>query len=438
MTSVARAAAERALEPFRPDVDGPWDARAAAHLLRRTSFGGTLARRAHVLGLGPSAALDELLADPEPSGDFALTLRLLATLRALDDLETAQASWLRRMLDDEHPFREALALFWHGHFATSVAKVGRVRLLEDQVDTFRSLGSGRLDALVLAVCKDPAMIVWLDGNANRRHHPNENLARELMELFTLGKGAYDEHDVLEAARAFSGWQERDGRFRFVPGEHDDGKKTLLGRSGALDGGDVVDACVSHPSCARFVAGKLARAFVRPVLDASLLDALGARFAELQLDVLAFLRELLGSRLFYDASSRLSLVKSPVQLAVGAVRALGCSVDARFLARTVEALGQSLYAPPSVKGWDGQRAWLSAATLVGRANLAAALAGDGGELGVRHPEPPDDDDRPPLEHLHDLLLEGRAPPAVIDALRPHAGQADLVRATLLALPEYQLA
>ncbi|MHC4846395.1 MAG: DUF1800 family protein, partial [Planctomycetota bacterium] len=231
MTRGSVAAADAALAAY----DGPFGDAEAAHLLRRTSFGGTPEERREIVELGPArAAIDRTSAPADESG-YARVLEALAPLASTDTLAISQSIWLTRMLRDPRPFRELLTLFWHGHFATSVTKVGRTRLLVKQVATLRELGQGPFGELLSAIARDPAMIVWLDGNANRRHHPNENFARELMELFALGVGHYTEDDVLEAARAFTGWHEHNGRYRFNPHEHDEGGKTVLGRSGALGG-----------------------------------------------------------------------------------------------------------------------------------------------------------------------------------------------------------
>ncbi len=437
MTAPTRHRPAQALEPYRPGIDGPFGPAEAGHLLRRAAFGGTLAERRRIETEGPSAAVRRLTTAPPRSEEYERTLELISVLDSVDELDTAQSLWLTRMLRTPYPFGENLALFWHGHFATSIDKVARLPLMSAQVETLRRLGDGRLEPLVMAVSRDPAMIVWLDGNANRRHQANENYARELFELFTLGIGHYGEDDVRDAARAFTGWHERRGAFHFNPHEHDDGSKAVLGRQGALDGDDVVQACLAQPACARFVAGKLYRFFVRPAPEAELLDELAERYRASDYDTGALIRTLLSSRDFFAAESRRALVKSPTQLAVGAARSLGLQLDAKKLAARLQSLGQSLYAPPSVKGWDGGRAWLNAATLVGRINLAADLAvGQGRLVAGRTPETP-----PSLDEALDLLLEDDVPDDVRNQLEQHAlrrGDDEGLLQAVLALPEYQLA
>jgi len=435
LAGAAFRSAEELLEPYRADVDGPFGTREAAHLLRRAAFGGTLAERTRLAALGPEHAVLDLTEPREPEGEYAALLAALAPLASVDDLATCQSLWLARMLHDPRPFGEALALFWHGHFATSVVKVQRERLLVRQVDTLRRLGAGPLLPLVLAVARDPAMIVWLDGNANRRHHPNENFARELMELFTLGRGHYGERDVLEAARAFTGWQERDGAFRDVPGEHDEGEKEVLGERGAFDGEDVVRLCLAQPACAVHVAGRLFRHFVRPDPEPELLEVLAVRYRDSGLDTLALLRTLLASRACFEPRARRALIATPAAHALGAARVLGLRPDCKLLADRVAGLGQSLYAPPSVKGWDGGRAWINPATLIGRINLAAHYGG----LAAQHADDVEaaagGRDAPALV---EAVLDGELPEAARGRLDELAGDLAGQVQLLLSLPEAQLA
>jgi len=435
MTAASRAA-EEALEPFRPDVDGPWDARAAAHLLRRASFGGTREERAQVLAWGPPRAVEELVACPAIEGEYARTLAALAPLVSVNSLPVFRSIWLTRMLRDPRPLREQLALFWHGHFATSIAKARGPDLMAAQVDTLRELGPGPFGALLAAVARDPAMIRWLDGNGNRARHPNENFARELLELFTLGVGHYAERDVREAARAFSGWHEQDGHFRFDAGEHDGGDKQVLGRTGALDGDDVLAACLEQPACGEHVGGRLFRAFVHDAPAPALLAVIGARYRESGYDTLALLRLLLGSRECFGARARRRLVRSPVALAVGVARTLGLRPDTTELGGRLADLGQGLYEPPSVKGWDGGHAWLNAATLVGRMNLASRLATAAPALPAVDPALVRDG-RPDVDALLDLLVDGEVPEEVRKRLAESALPLPQLVHVVLSLPEAQL-
>ncbi len=428
--------AEEALAPFRPDIDGPWDAGSASHLLRRTCFGGTRQERDQVLRWGPGAAVNELVACPPIEGAYASVLEALSPLLSAGSLELYRSVWLTRMLRDPRPMREQLALFWHGHFATSVAKVRGPHLMAAQVDLLRTLGPGRFGVLLGAVARDPAMIRWLDGNGNRARHPNENFARELLELFCLGVGHYEECDVRDAARAFSGWHEQDGRFRFNAREHDGSDKLVLGRSGPLDGDDVLAACLERPACAEHVGGRLFRHFVHAAPSPELVTLIGEHYLASGYDTLALLRELFASRAFFDAQARRSLVSSPVALAIGAARTLGLRPDTSELGTRLADLGQALYEPPSVKGWDGGLAWLNAATLIGRMNLAARFATSFAAL--RKPDPaPLRDGVADLGALIDLLFDGELPGGLRDRLA--SGDMPLTQAIhiLLSLPEAQL-
>jgi uncharacterized protein (DUF1800 family) len=311
--------------------------------------------------------------------------------------------WLHRMALGPHPLRERMTLFWHNHFATSINKVKLPVLMRDQNQLFRRHALGKFPGLVQAVSRDPAMLVWLDSNSNVRGKPNENYARELMERFCLGVGNYTEKDVQEAARAFTGWHTNmnpDGglnpsvkpEFLFQPGQHDDGEKTVLGQTGKWNGSDVVRIVVDHPACARFVARKLYRQFVgeAAVPPDPLLEPLAEWLRASGYDVGAVLKVVLRSRHFCSKFAYRQRVKSPAEYVVGLLRALEAKVPqeaaAGSLGVTTQGLGQTLFAPPSVKGWDGGPAWLNTATVLARHNMAWRLIQEpGGPAGARvHP------------------------------------------------------
>src|SRR5579863_3843455 len=245
----------RYFEPYVPDAANPFDAIKAAHLLRRAGFGAAPAEIAAAVAKGLEETIDDLFAEPEHEEEgFEYTFNAInGKFVNGADHGVCQAWWIYRMLASRAPLREKLALFWHGHFATSIHKVEDTQLMLGQLDMFRRLGMGSFRELVLAVAKDPAMIVWLDGESNVKEHPNENFARELMELFTCGIGNYTEQDVLEAARAFTGWHRHGAEFAFDGELHDYGVKRILGRRGKFDGGDVIDLLMAHPATPRFIA-----------------------------------------------------------------------------------------------------------------------------------------------------------------------------------------
>ncbi|HEY8506382.1 MAG TPA: DUF1800 domain-containing protein, partial [Gemmataceae bacterium] len=276
-----------------------------------------------------------------------------------------------------------MTLFWHNHFATSIAKVRLPLLMRDQNLLLREHALGKFGPLVQAVSKDPAMLVWLDSNSNVKGKPNENYARELMELFTLGVGNYTERDVREAARAFTGWHTNvnpqagfninDPRFKpaftFQRALHDDGEKTVLGRTGKWDGDDVVRIVLGQPACARFIARKFYRDFVGEAVAPpdALIEPLADCFRKSDYDIADLLKTVLRSRHFYSDFAYRQRVKSPAEYVVGLLRGLGAELPAEApglsLPAAMQELGQTLFAPPSVKGWDGGGAWLNTATLL---------------------------------------------------------------------------
>lgn len=419
-----------------------FDADAARHLLRRAGFGQAPAEVDAALARGLEATVDALLQPDDDSGIEALdrSVDLLA-----GDLENVQAWLIARMVRSRSPLREKLALFWHGHFATSNDKVLAPELMLRQARTFLALGAGRFADLLRAVAADPAMLIWLDGERNQRGKPNENFARELFELFTLGLGRYGERDVQEAARAFTGWRRTGDGFEFLAGRHDDGAKTVLGRTGTLGADDVLALCVEHPATARRLSARLLRFFASPDPAPEAVDAFAAELRARDLDVGASMRTLLRSRFFFAREHRAARIASPVELVVGQLSTLGARAAGKAVAKTLAVLGQNLLRPPTVKGWDGEAAWIHAGAVLERMNAAAAIAkGGSGGLATRLDAPAilalaDRPDRAALAKLCELLLPARPPAAEIDRLagelRGSAPEATL--AVVLALPEASL-
>ncbi len=276
--------------------------------------------------------------------------------------------WMAQMLTTPSPLTEKMVLFWHNHFTSSLRKVRMPLLMYQQHMTLRRHALGNFRELLQAMARDPAMLVYLDGVANRKGQPNENFARELMELFTLGEGHYTEQDVKEAARAFTGWSiDRDtGEFRFRPAFHDDGMKTVLGVSGAHDGDAVLGILLARPETAEFIVAKLWREFVSAEPDVAEVRRIAGVFRKGGYDIRSALRELLNSDAFYAPRHRAGLVKSPVDVVVGTLRQFRMTVtDPLPYALTVGRLGQDLFAPPNVKGWPGGETWINATTLLSR-------------------------------------------------------------------------
>jgi uncharacterized protein (DUF1800 family) len=397
-----------------------WNADAAAHLLERAGFGGTPEDIARLAAMSPTEAVRSLVyfdkadnshlkpfehsgihdpgIEPFPESRPAATDRAKETgesmgvkvkpagnrriqpvankffywLRA-SVLETNRVSywWANRMLTSNAPLQEKMALFWHGHFANNEDKVRDYRKLLIQLELFQSKGTGSFRDLTVAVAQDPAMLTFLDAGKNVKGAPNENFAREIMELFTMGVGNYSEKDVREAARAFTGWNYVDTKFVINATQHDDGQKTFLGRTGNFDGVQIIDIIMEQPVTANYMAGKIYRYFVRQELDPALQAKLGDVLRKNRYQIAPFLETMFLSKDFYSPSSVGAHIQSPVQLAVSTYKKLGLKAVPGvpdFNAAT-GALGQRLFAPPTVAGWAEGRSWITPGLLLERGNFA---------------------------------------------------------------------
>ncbi|RPI90196.1 MAG: DUF1800 domain-containing protein [Planctomycetaceae bacterium] len=375
--SLSEVDPEWAWNPYVPAADRPWTPRLAAHLHRRGAFGATAAVVNAAVALGPAAAVASLFAAEEPEPFRKQMEDLTRANIAGGDPKTLSAGWLYRLLATPSPLRERSVLFWHGHFATSAAKVTDPELMSLQNATLRRHALGSFGELAHDMARDPAMLIWLDSATNRRVHPNENFARELMELFCLGEGRYTEADIRELARCFTGWEVRRGRFRVNPEQHDTGRKTILGESGEFSGEQGVDLVLRQAACPQFIVRKLIRQFLfdEPEAPDALVEPLARQFREQNLAIAPLLQRLLGSNLFFSPFSIGRRVKSPVELVVGLLRTLEGSTNVLRLSQPLAELGQELFFPPNVKGWDGGRTWINSATLLGRANMVKSLLDD---------------------------------------------------------------
>lgn len=368
---------------WRPSGSTPWDAKWVAHLYRRAAFGPSPADTARALADGPEKTLDRLLAgepNPQLSDDF-----LASTGGFYTDPVGLRGWWLYAMLESGHPLREKLALFWHNHFATSYGKVRNTPLMLKQNFLLRKHALGKFRPFLLDMSRDTAMLVWLDSNRNVKGAPNENYAREVMELFSLGVGNYTEKDVQEAARAFTGWHHDPEveRFEYNADLHDDGPKTVFGKTGPWGGEDVVRLCCDHPACARFLVGKLYAFLVSETPPPKgLLAPLEDRLRASDYDLAELVKTMLGSRLFFSPHAYRKRVKWPVEFALGAVRAVvpprGPNPEDPWvpigdLIDPLGKMGQALFAPPNVKGWRTGTDWLNSATLLARNNFAETVA-----------------------------------------------------------------
>ncbi|MBK8119191.1 MAG: DUF1800 domain-containing protein [Sulfuritalea sp.] len=278
-----------------------------------------------------------------------------------------------------------MTLFWHNHFVSSLQKVRSAKLMLDQNRLLRRHALGNFGELLHAVGKDPAMMVHLDSATNRRGSPNENFAREVMELFTLGEGHYSEQDIKEAARAFTGWsiEPATGEFRWRPFAHDSGSKTVLGVSGKLDGDAVLDILLARPQTAELLVRKLWREFVSLTPDEVEVRRIARRFRDSGYESRVALREILGSRAFWAPESRLALVKSPVDWVLGTLNSLQIEApEPLLLGFALRQLGQDLFAPPNVRGWPGGEAWINSSTLLARKQYAERLLRREGHMDAR--------------------------------------------------------
>ena len=284
------------------------------------------------------------------------------------------------MVEGGHPLREKLTLFWHNHFATSIAKVREIKSMFDQNITLRKHALGKFRPFLLEMSKNPAMLRWLDSNQNVKEAPNENYARELMELFSLGVGNYTEKDIREAARAFTGWHTNSApngeEFEYNPSEHDEGSKTVFGRTGNWDGGDIVRLCCDKPACAKFLVGKLYTFLVSETPPPKgLLTPLEEQFRKSDYDIADLVKTMLGSRLFYSAHAYRKRVKWPVEYVLEAVNTITPGqAKIQDLPDPLPGMGQVLFAPPNVKGWRTGTDWLNSRYLARpRNNFAETVA-----------------------------------------------------------------
>ncbi len=365
--------------PYAPDARSPWDLERVVHLHRRSGFGASPAEVRRDLDEGQETSLARVLegrvrAAPPDFEELQASMAERAVTRT--EPSHLQAWWVWRMLVGPDPLRERLTLFWHDHFATSQLKVQDLALMLRQNHAFRAEALGPFGRLLERSVKEPALLLWLDAETNRKGHPNENLARELMELFTLGIGNYTERDVKEAARALTGWYVGEDGFVDREVRHDAEEKEILGHRGFHSGDDLLRILLAHPATARHLARKLAQEFLgEGVADEAALSDLADGLRERDLDLRWAVETILRSELFFSAESRGRRVVGPAEFVVGTVRSLGLEepppstlVLAYWLARA----GLDLFFPPNVGGWPGGVSWLAPRQLVARANYVQAL------------------------------------------------------------------
>ncbi|MBK34160.1 MAG: hypothetical protein CME26_01360 [Gemmatimonadetes bacterium] len=364
------------LEPYVPDATQPWDEVRASHLLRRAVFGPTAAEVDSAIRSTPQAIVSQLLEDqpePDPPGDWVDDQPFVRPSSAEKKIQREQMDelrrwWMHRLSSTPLSLVERMTLFWHNHFATQASEVKRPQLMFHQNRKFRQNALGNFKSLVLIMNTDPAMLYYLDGRLNKKGKPNENYARELLELFTMGIGHYTEQDVAEAARALTGWVVEGQKAIFDPGRHDNEPKEFLGTLGNLNDLRITNIIFDQPATAEFICRKLYREFVYAHPDENIVRELAHIMRDNNYELKPVVQTLLLSAHFFDASTIGARIKSPVELVAGTARTLGLSVavgghvGADFLTDQAELLGQHLLDPPNVNGWTGHRTWISTATL----------------------------------------------------------------------------
>ncbi len=365
---------------YVPSDTAPWNLQRVVHLHRRAAFGGTWDELQRDLAEGPTPAIKRLLggsANRHAPATFDTTAVLLSDAAVSQgEIGRLKAAWFYRFLYGPDPLLEKLTLLWHDHFATSNAKVADVGLMRRQNDTLRKHAQGRFAALLNAAIREPALLLYLDAQTNRKGRANENLGRELMELFTLGVGHYSEADVKDAARALTGWTVDDGEFTEIAERHDAGEKTILGKKGPWNGANLIDLLLEQPATAERIAGKLCRQFFGDNgVSAEAVRQLADGLRQHDLNIAWAVEQVLTSQAFFAEANLGNRVLCPVEFVVGAARVLELfdpAPSTLAMADWSARMGQDLFEPPNVGGWPGGKAWIHTRGLIARANYAAAL------------------------------------------------------------------
>src|SRR6266851_4626315 len=340
-----------------------------AHLLRRAGFGTTEAELDQYTALGFAGAVERLL-NPEQVDDSATDQQLAPLTADLGDpkkIEPAKFWWLNKMLYTQRPLQEKLTLFWHNHFATAAGKVGNAVLMQQEIQLLRDNGFGNFETLLQKVTRNPAMLIWLDNRQNRKGATNENFAREVQELFTVGIGNYTEQDIKEAARAFTG-------HGIDKNLHDAGQKTFQGETGNFDADDILAILVRNPATARFITTKLFTFFAYDNADSSTIDRLANTFVTTNFDIRSVLRDIFSGPEFLSPQAFHGQIKQPVDLVVGSLKSLNVQNVGPDVTQVLRRMGQDLLNPPDVSGWKGGATWLNATTLFERFNWGNRLSG----------------------------------------------------------------
>ena len=313
--------------------------------------------------------------------------RKMLQQKSRESIRNLNLNWMHEMVNSSAQLREKMAFFWHGHFA---CRNLNIFFQQGLLDVIRRNALGNFRTLLKEVSKTAAMLNFLNNQQNKKDHPNENFAREVMELFTLGRGNYTEHDVKEAARAFTGWSSNPkGEFIFHRGQHDDGSKTVLGKTGNFGGEDVLDILLQQKQTAKFIAQKMYKFFVNEQPDKEKVEWLTDRFYKNDYDISRLMEDIFTSDWFYEEKNIGAKIKSPVELMVGIQRILPMKFERdEALLLLQRALGQILFYPPNVAGWPGGKNWIDSSTLMMRMRIPQML-NDRDDFNVK---PKDDDDQ----------------------------------------------
>jgi len=330
--------------------------------------------------------------------------RKMAQQKNREGVRNLNMYWMHEMVNTSSQLREKMAFFWHGHFA---CRNLNVFFQQGLLDVIRRNAMGNFGTMLKEVSKTAAMLNFLNNQQNRKDHPNENFAREVMELFTLGRGNYTENDIKEAARAFTGWSSNiKGEFVFRKFQHDAGSKTVLGRTGNFEGGDVLNILLEEKQTARYISQKIYKFFVNEKPDAQKIEWLADRFYKSDYDIAKLMEDIFTSDWFYEGKNIGAQIKSPVELLVGIQRMLPMKLEnEEALMLLQRVLGQLLFYPPNVAGWPGGKTWIDSSSLMMRMRIPK-LINDVDEMNV---SPKDDDDN--MMGMKDANAQGKRKPGV---------------------------
>ena len=354
------------------------------HLINRTSFGISsqelsscvesktyqevvekIITKKRIHRLTAPSFIKEIIRPPKKMRDLNATQRMEFRKELRSKQLDLKTWWFDKMLNTNDPFLEKMVLFWHNHFTSSLQKVRQPKPMYDQNQLFRKYALGNFRKFLHAILRDPAMLIYLDNRGNKQAHPNENLARELLELFTMGEGHYSEKDIKELARGLTGYGlNKNFEFKFQKKQHDFGEKSFLGQQGKFNADDMIEIILSKEETSLYIVTKLYKEFVSYTPNAQEIQRLAKLFRENNYELKPLMLAILTSDDFTDQINTANMIKSPVELVVGSLRSLGeKNFDAALGLKYMSRLGQNLLNPPNVKGWSGGKTWIDANTLL---------------------------------------------------------------------------